>query len=153
MWFKIAKNKKKSRAILEIAAKMHSPFCPNLADFSACVPPALQNGSRFIFIFGNFDLLKHSHNKFWSQNLLNFFFLWATLANLRAIALFFIFKAMCNIVVFCYVGFYWVYNMHIWQCIYQSVILVYTVWHSDRHHVLAVCILSTAHTSLEVSVV
>ena len=82
MWFKIAKNKKINEAILEIAANTHSLFCPNLEDFSACVPPALQNGFVNFFVFCNFELHKYPHNKFWSQNSLNFFSLWATLADL-----------------------------------------------------------------------
>ena len=82
MWFKIAKNRNIHWAILEIAADTYSPFCPNLADFSTYVQPALQNGSRFFFYVCNFESHKHPHNKFWSQNLLNFFFLRATLANL-----------------------------------------------------------------------
>ena len=82
MWFKIAKNKKIPWAILKIPGNAHSPFCPDLADFSACVPPALQNGPGNFFVFCNFESLKHSHNKLWSRNLLHFFSFWATLANL-----------------------------------------------------------------------
>ena len=40
-----------SWAVLEIAANMHSPFCPYLADFFVCVPPALQNCPRNDFRF------------------------------------------------------------------------------------------------------
>ena len=82
MWFKIAKKEKSRWAILEIAANTHSPFSPYLADFSACVPPALQNGSMNFFVFCNFESHKHPHNKFWSQNSLIIFILWATLAIL-----------------------------------------------------------------------
>ena len=39
------------RGILALAAGSHSPFCPNWVDFSACVPPALQNASHFYFHF------------------------------------------------------------------------------------------------------
>ena len=82
-WFKIVKNKKNPWAILKILGNAHSPFCPDLADFSACVPPALQNGPGNFFVFCNFEsLLTSLYNKLWSQNLLHFFFFWATLANL-----------------------------------------------------------------------
>ena len=43
----------KSDALLEIAAGMHSPFCPNLAEFSADVPPALQKGITSYFNIGD----------------------------------------------------------------------------------------------------
>ena len=92
MWFKIAKNKKINEAILEIAANKRSPFSPNLVDFSAYVPPALQNGFMNVFVLGNFESHKHLHNKFWSQNSLIFFSLWATLANLGGWALFLCFE-------------------------------------------------------------
>ena len=39
LWLKIAQNEIQQLALFEIAASMHSPFCPNLADLSACVPP------------------------------------------------------------------------------------------------------------------
>ena len=81
-WFKIVKNKKIHEAILEIAVNTHSPFCPKLADYSACVPPALQNGFVNSFDFDNFELHKHSYTQFWSQTLLDFFSLWVTLATL-----------------------------------------------------------------------
>ena len=61
---------------------MHSPFCPNLADLSACAPPALQNGPRENFILCNFESHKYFQNKLSNQNVLHFFFLLATLANL-----------------------------------------------------------------------
>ena len=89
-WFKILKNKKIHEAILEIAVNTHSPFCPKLADYSACVPPALQNGFVNSFDFDNFELHKHSYTQFWSQTLLDFFSLWVTLASLGVpVALFF----------------------------------------------------------------
>ena len=81
-WFKIVKNKKIHEAILEIAVNTHSPFCPKLADYSACVPPALQNGFVNSFDFDNFESHKHSYTQFWSQTLLDFFSLWVTLATL-----------------------------------------------------------------------
>ena len=81
-WFKIVKNKKIHEAILEIAVNTHSPFCPKLADYSVCVPPALQNGFVNSFDFDNFESHKHYYTKFWSQNLLALFSLWATLATL-----------------------------------------------------------------------
>lgn len=81
-WFEIAKNKKIHEAILEIAVNTHSPFCPKLVDYSACVPPALQNGFVNSFDFDNFELHKHSFTQFWSQTLLDFFSLWVTLASL-----------------------------------------------------------------------
>jgi hypothetical protein len=40
-----------SQAVLEIAVNMHSRFCPYLADFFACVQPALQNCLRKYFYF------------------------------------------------------------------------------------------------------
>ena len=81
-WFKIVKNKKIHEAILEIAVNTHSPFCPKLVDYSACVPPALQNGFVNSFDFDNFESDKHSYTQFWSQTLLDFFSLWVTLATL-----------------------------------------------------------------------
>ena len=81
-WFKIVKNKKIHEAILEIAVNTHSPFCPKLVDYSACVPPALQNGFVNSFDFDNFESHKHSYTQFWSQTLLDFFSLWVTLATL-----------------------------------------------------------------------
>ena len=83
-WFKIVKNKKIHEAILEIAVNTHSPFWPKLVDYSACVPPALQNGFVNSFDFDNFELHKHSYTQFWSQTLLDFFSLWVTLATLGA---------------------------------------------------------------------
>ena len=58
----MAKNEMKSEAIMEIAPDTHSQFGPNLADFSACVPPALQYGFRFLFIFRNFQFLSYPQN-------------------------------------------------------------------------------------------
>ena len=70
------------KAILEIAVNMHSPFCPKLVDYSACVPPALQNGFVNSFDFDKFESHKHPYIQFWSQTLLDLFSLWATLATL-----------------------------------------------------------------------
>ena len=81
-WFKILKNKKIHEAILEIAVNTHSPFCPKLVDYSACVPPALQNGFVNSFDFDNFESHKHPYTQFWSQTLLDLFPLWVTLATL-----------------------------------------------------------------------
>ena len=81
-WFKIVKNKKIHEAILEIAVNTHSPFCPKLVDYSACVPPALQNGFVNSFDFDDFESHKHPFVQFWSQTLLDLFSLWATLATL-----------------------------------------------------------------------
>ena len=86
-WFKIVKNKKIHEAILEIAVNTHSPFCPKLVDYSACVPPALQNGFVNSFDFDNFELHKHSYTQFWSQTLLDFFSLWVILATLGGVHL------------------------------------------------------------------
>ena len=58
----MAKNEMKSEAIMEIAPDTHSQFGPNLADFSACVPPALQYGFRFHLILGNFVFLSYPQN-------------------------------------------------------------------------------------------
>ena len=44
LWLKIAQNEIQQLALFEIAASMHSPFCPNLADLAACVLLALQKG-------------------------------------------------------------------------------------------------------------
>ena len=53
---KSSKLKFKNDVLLEIPANVHSPFCPNSADFSACVPPALQKGIAFNFNFNfNFE--------------------------------------------------------------------------------------------------
>ena len=38
---KITNIEMKSHALLEIAPGIHSPVCPYLVEFSACVPPAL----------------------------------------------------------------------------------------------------------------
>ena len=38
----------KHSPFLEIAVKTHSPFSPYLADYFACVPPALKKGGCFI---------------------------------------------------------------------------------------------------------
>ena len=86
-WFEIAKNKKIHEAILEIAVNMHSPFCPKLVDYSACVPPALQNGFVNSFDFDKFESHKHPYIQFWSQTLLDLFSLWATLATLGELGL------------------------------------------------------------------
>ena len=42
----------RNSVLLEIAGNTHSPFCPYLADYSACVPPALQKDSISDFIVG-----------------------------------------------------------------------------------------------------
>ena len=86
-WFKIVKNKKIHEAILEIAVNTHSPFCPKLVDYSACVPPALQIGFVNSFDFDKFESHKHPYIQFWNQTVLDLFSLWATLANLGAIEL------------------------------------------------------------------
>ena len=57
---------------------------PNWAEWAVRVNCYLQYGSRFCFVFFNFESHKHFHNKFLSQNSLNFFSLWTTLANLGA---------------------------------------------------------------------
>ena len=70
---------------MEIAPDTHSQFSQNMAEFSACVPPALQYGLRFFFTFGNFEFLLHPKIIIKQQNWLNFFFLWATLPTLGEI--------------------------------------------------------------------
>ena len=72
-WFKILKNKKIHGAILDIAVNPHRPFCPKLVDYSACVPPALQNGFMNSFDFDNFESHKHPYTQFRSQTLLDLF--------------------------------------------------------------------------------
>ena len=62
--FEIAKNKKIHEAILEIAVNTHSPFCPKLVVYSACVPPALQNGFVNSFDFDKFESHKHLYIQF-----------------------------------------------------------------------------------------
>ena len=42
----------RNSVLLEIAGNTHSPFCPYLVGYSACVPPALQKDSISDFIFG-----------------------------------------------------------------------------------------------------
>ena len=44
LWLKIAQNEIQQLALFEIAASMHSPFCPYVADLAACVLLALQKG-------------------------------------------------------------------------------------------------------------
>ena len=39
----------KHPAFFEMAVNTHSPFCPDLADFFACVLPALKKGWMFYF--------------------------------------------------------------------------------------------------------
>ena len=51
---KLQKNKN-HKAILEIAVNTHSPFCPNLVDFSASIQPALQNCFMNSYNFDNFE--------------------------------------------------------------------------------------------------
>ena len=48
----------KSDALLEIAAGMHSPFCPNLSELSAYVPPALQKDITSYFNIGDLGFYK-----------------------------------------------------------------------------------------------
>ena len=58
---------------LEIAGNTHSPFCPYLADYSVCVPPALQKDWISDFTFGkNWCLLGYRMLRNW-QNLQFFF--------------------------------------------------------------------------------
>ena len=82
MWFKIAKNKKIHESSLDgwwyTGRKIHQIW----AEWAVCVGCYLQNGSVNISVFCNFESHKHTHNKFWSQNLLIIFSLWATLTNL-----------------------------------------------------------------------
>ena len=61
---KLQKKQKIHEAILEIAVNMHSPFCPKLVDYSACVPPALQNGFVNSFDFDKFESHKHPYIQF-----------------------------------------------------------------------------------------
>ena len=81
-WFTIAKTKKIHEAILEIAVNTNSLFCPKLVDYSACVPPVLQNGFVNSFDFDDFESHKHPCIQFWSQTLLDLFPLWASLTIL-----------------------------------------------------------------------
>ena len=55
---------------------------PNLAEWAVCVNCYLQNGFMNVLAFCKFESHRHSYNKFSSQNWLDLFFLWATLANL-----------------------------------------------------------------------
>ena len=48
-----------SPGLLEISASMHSRFSPNLAEFFACVPPALQKPWWSDFKNGDFALPEH----------------------------------------------------------------------------------------------
>ena len=51
---KITKMKIFESALLEIPASVQSSFCPNSAEFSACVSPALQKGWSKYFYFDEF---------------------------------------------------------------------------------------------------
>ena len=78
----------KSDALLEIAAGMHSPFCPNLADFSACVPPALQKGFSFYFNIGDLDFSKDPLWHFYQWNAWHIFFVSVQARNSSVLGLF-----------------------------------------------------------------
>ena len=55
---KITNIEMKSHALLEIAPGMHSPVCPYLVEFSACVPPALHMGMTKNFHIGDLGFYK-----------------------------------------------------------------------------------------------
>ena len=55
---KITNIEMKSHALLEIAPGMHSPVCPYLVEFSACVPPALHMGMTYDFHIGDLGFYK-----------------------------------------------------------------------------------------------
>ena len=61
-------------AISEIAASVHSPFCPNLADFSACVPPALQKGFAKHFNFYDLRCSNYTFTQINGRNTWHIFF-------------------------------------------------------------------------------
>ena len=60
----LQKPKKIHEAILEIAVNTNSLFCPKLVDYSACVPPVLQNGFVNSFDFDDFESHKHPYIQF-----------------------------------------------------------------------------------------
>ena len=68
--------------IIILLSRPTQPILPILAAFSACVPPALQNGFVNSSDLENFESHKHSYTQYWSHTLLDFFPLWVTLATL-----------------------------------------------------------------------
>ena len=55
---KITNIEMNSHALLEIAPGIHSPVCPYLVEFSACVPPALHMGMTYDFHIGDLGFYK-----------------------------------------------------------------------------------------------
>ena len=62
---KITNIEMKSHALLEIAPGIHSPVCPYLVEFSACVPPALHMGMTYDFHIGDLGFYKGSLSHFY----------------------------------------------------------------------------------------
>ena len=64
----------KSHALLEIAPGMHSPVCPYLVEFSACVPPALHKGMTYDFHIGDLGFYKGPLSHFYQWSAWQLFF-------------------------------------------------------------------------------
>ena len=71
---KITNIEMKSHALLEIAPGMHSPVCPYLVEFSACVPPALHMGMTYDFHIGDLGFYKGPLSHFYQWSAWQLFF-------------------------------------------------------------------------------
>ena len=71
---KITNIEMKSHALLEIAPGMHSPVCPYLVEFSACVPPALHMGMTYDFHIGDLGFYKGPLSHFYQWSVWQLFF-------------------------------------------------------------------------------
>ena len=71
---KITNIEMKSHALLEIAPGIHSPVCPYLVEFSACVPPALHMGMTYDFHIGDLGFYKGSLSHFYQWSAWQLFF-------------------------------------------------------------------------------
>ena len=63
-----------SHALLEIAPGIHSPVCPYLVEFSACVPPALHMGMTYDFHIGDLGFYKGPLSHFYQWSAWQLFF-------------------------------------------------------------------------------
>ena len=71
---KITNIEMKNHALLEIAPGIHSPVCPYLVEFSACVPPALHMGMTYDFHIGDLGFYKGSLSHFYQWSAWQLFF-------------------------------------------------------------------------------
>ena len=72
---KITNIEMKSHALLEIAPGMHSPVCPYLVEFSACVLPALHMGMTYDFHIGDLGFYKGPLSHFYQWCAWQLFFM------------------------------------------------------------------------------